>query len=1071
MLRILRKKMPIILAMIMAVSLSSISTDIALAADITETFVAETPNSTTFSEGTLTFNITGGNLHITEISGWGQNDDFFVDNDGNEKYAAEVFGSFKSTGADFNVNSLYVSAINDSLNVTKNNNILIRGKLDGSTVFTHTLLKEDIDDTGLNNYYTFVDLSSYSSNVIDEVEFEVEANASYFVSFLMIDNFKFSEVAPNDAPVASSVQISGNKIYGQTLTGSYSYSDNDSDVQGTSTYKWYRSDNTSGLNKVQISGATALTYVLQESDVGKYLTFEVTPVALTGTSPGTAVESDYTTVVEKADCATSTGITPVLSGKTDTIVTLTAVSEYEYIIVANDAATSTGTWQDSNVLTGLTATTDYDTYQRVKETATHKASAQSTKLDVTTENPALTGTVGITGTATFNEELTAIYSPGNNTGTLSYQWVRGSSDISLATSQTYTLVADDIGQQISVKISSSVESGTLTSTQTSAVGKADCATVTVITPVLSSKMDTTVTLTAVSEYEYIVVANDAATSPGTWQDSAVFSGLTSTTAYDAYQRVKETATHKASAESTKLDVTTDASILTGTANISGTLVVGQTLTATLVGGNNTGTLSYQWVRGSTGLATATSSTYSLGLDDIGEKISVKITSSVETGTITSAQTAVVEKQDCGIATGITPVLSSKTSTSVTLVSEVGYEYKVIANDADISTGTWQDSTLFMGLTGGTQYDFYQRVKETLAQKPSAESPKLDVTTDISIALTGTASISGTTTYGYTLTANLSSTNNSGTLSYQWVRGSSDISLATSQTYTLTASDVGQQIKVKITSSEETGTITSSATSAISKAVSSPTTGVAPVLSSKTRTTVTLTTYTGYEYIVVNNGASFTTGTWQSSSYFSGLSSGTSYDFYQRKKETSSHYASHVSSKLDIRTNSSSTSTTATPTPTATPTVTVTPEPTATATPIATHTPTPTPIVTVIKTTLTPQTIQDGTKEGTVIVEIKVSDLPAGTRSIKTSDNSVIDITSTDSVYITVNEEDINNGVLEIVTINEEGVAFGAVTIDIGNQKELNDNKLPIWLKIITGIVISVIVFTGIYIIGLKRRRY
>ena len=89
------------------------------------------------------------------------------------------------------------------------------------------------------------------------------------------------------------------------------------------------------------------------------------------------------------------------------------------------------------------------------------------------ENTALTGTATITGTAKFGQTLTASLESGNNTGTLSYQWKRGGSDISGAMNSTYTLVNADIGWTITVEISSSEETGTIVSPATATVGKAD----------------------------------------------------------------------------------------------------------------------------------------------------------------------------------------------------------------------------------------------------------------------------------------------------------------------------------------------------------------------------------------------------------------------------------------------------------------------------------------------------------------------------------------------------------------------------------------------------------------------
>lgn len=112
--------------------------------------------------------------------------------------------------------------------------------------------------------------------------------------------YTVSKDAANAAPTATVQPITGTLQAGKTLTGHYTYSDVNGDLEGTSTYKWYRSDNAAGLNKTPIAGATSKTYVLQSADEGKYISFEVTPVAATGTLQGTAVESALTGPVAAA---------------------------------------------------------------------------------------------------------------------------------------------------------------------------------------------------------------------------------------------------------------------------------------------------------------------------------------------------------------------------------------------------------------------------------------------------------------------------------------------------------------------------------------------------------------------------------------------------------------------------------------------------------------------------------------------------------------------------------------------------------------------------------------------------
>jgi len=95
----------------------------------------------------------------------------------------------------------------------------------------------------------------------------------------------------NTAPVASNVTFSGTLEVGSTLTGSYNYSDADSDLESGSLYTWYRSDDAAGTGKTPIPVADAATYTLVSADEGRYISFSVIPSD--GTDAGTQVESPF----------------------------------------------------------------------------------------------------------------------------------------------------------------------------------------------------------------------------------------------------------------------------------------------------------------------------------------------------------------------------------------------------------------------------------------------------------------------------------------------------------------------------------------------------------------------------------------------------------------------------------------------------------------------------------------------------------------------------------------------------------------------------------------------------------
>ena len=207
-----------------------------------------------------------------------------------------------------------------------------------------------------------------------------------------------------------------------------------------------------------------------------------------------------------------------------------------------------------------------------------------------------------------------------------------------------------------------------------------------------------------------------------------------------------------------------------------------------------------------------------------------------------------------------------------------YEYKKEGDEVyqDVS------GTELTGLASGS---YYVRVKAS-GTVLASEYVTVSVPAVSETMLTGTVTISGTAKYGETLTASLSDSNNTGTLSYQWLRGENQISGATQASYTVVAEDVGSTLYCKITSSAQGGEVSGNiglVDKADGPVVPSGLSGVMPTASSTNDGKITGVT-TDMEY---DTGTNFENAQDCAGTEITGLAPGT---YYVRLKATATHHA-------------------------------------------------------------------------------------------------------------------------------------------------------------------------------------
>ena len=247
--------------------------------------------------------------------------------------------------------------------------------------------------------------------------------------------------------------------------------------------------------------------------------------------------------------------------------------------------------------------------------------------------------------------------------------------------------------------------------------------------------------------------------------------------------------------------------LTGTVSISGVAEVGQTLTANTDSLGGSGTISYQWKRGTNNIGT-NSSTYVVQSADVDSTITVTVTRAGYTGSVTSAPTTAITDP------------SHPPLTGTVSISGVAVEGQTLTANTDSLGGNgtisyqWKRGTVDIGTNSNTYVlvnaDDGATITVTVTRSGYSGSVTSEPVGPIGLPpLTGTVIISGVAVEGQTLTANTDSLDGSGTISYQWKRGTTNIG-TNSSAYILVKADDGATITVTVTRSGYSGSVTSPA---------------------------------------------------------------------------------------------------------------------------------------------------------------------------------------------------------------------------------------------------------------------
>lgn len=174
----------------------------------------------------------------------------------------------------------------------------------------------------------------------------------------------------------------------------------------------------------------------------------------------------------------------------------------------------------------------------------------------------------------------------------------------------------------------------------------------------------------------------------------------------------------------------------------------------------------------------------------------------ETGETSQSDTITIDVTEFNTPEGIDAVACSNKNNNDGRITGVtdALEYKMTTED-EWSICSDDEVT---GLQPGTYQVRYKANGTSLA----SESIEVSVR-EFSDALTGTVIITGKPVPGKTLSANVTDSNNTGTISYQWKRGDDNIENANASSYVVSNDDVGSILTCVVSSSVESGIISAS----------------------------------------------------------------------------------------------------------------------------------------------------------------------------------------------------------------------------------------------------------------------
>lgn len=673
-----------------------------------------------------------------------------------------------------------------------------------------------------------------------------------------------ASVVINSAPQVSGIVVvdsnGGSVSAGDTLSVSYTYSDADSDTEGSSLIQWTLDGN-------PIGGATDATYSVSSGDEGGNLGVQVTPVAQSGTATGAAGTS-ASVVVNSAPEAGSVAIVDGNGGSVSVGDTLSVSYAYSDADSDPEGGTMVQWLRSGNAIVGATSA-DYEVVPAdigntlsvrvtpVAQSGTQTGTAVTSGASAVNAAPEVSSVEivdGNGGSVDIGDTVSVsyVYSDADSDpqGSSSVQWLLDGNPIGGATGTDYTVLLSNAGAALSVQVIPAAVSGTpLGATGTSnavVVNSAPQVSGVAIVDGNGGSVSTGDTISV----SYVYTDADSDPEGGTliqWlRDGNPVGGATNTSYLvsvgDAGSSLSVRVTPVAqSGTQTGVAVTSGSSAVNSAPTVSnitlvdgngGSVDVGDTVGVTYlyndVDSDPEGSSGIQWLLNDSPIGGATGSTYDIDAADVGGSLSVQVTPVAQTGVLTgvSANSAAVVINSAPQVSSVAIVDGNGSSVDVGDSVSVSYLYSDVDADAEgASLVQWLLNGNPIG--GATSSSYSVQASDagsnlSVQVTPVAQSGTPSGTPDssASVLVNSAPSISsvaivdgngGSVEVGDTVNVSYSysdaDSDTEGGSQIQWYLDGNPIGGATGTSYVVLVADSGSNLSVQVTPVAASGTPT------------------------------------------------------------------------------------------------------------------------------------------------------------------------------------------------------------------------------------------------------------------------